>query len=177
MTEAVVPDQKIYVGPENPPDPFHGVSCDGNNRYIAYINVGKKRRRVGLYSTLSSAAISYDVEMMRAYGLAKASELNFHYEVLSSSPGFLFVRTSSGLDINIDICEENYTDVSPIQLDESKRVKYNTYSVPTVLSEKPVLGDIKKNWSERLLTCYLPTACFAYEIVFPHANSLGNLTT
>eukprot|EP01041_Mallomonas_annulata_P005322 gene5322-10646_t len=165
------------IGPDICPTQFHGVSFI-NSAYKASLTVGDSCHEIGHFECDIDAAKAYDMEALRAFGL-NALNLNFKYDIVERHPDNLIIKTTSGLLVSVDIVKSiaEYKLYAPMSMNKKIKSGIFTTNQSIITDNGPPMQDIHRPWTDRLMTCFQPTASFAYEITFPHQNSLGlNLT-
>lgn len=152
---------------------YKGVKAFGGSYWIATVTVDGREYNLGKYISMDEAAIAYDMEILRAYGIDE-NYLNFSYKIIEKDENNrLKLLDSRGVEFVVDVCPDlqSYEPSSPPELR-----MYEPAPIPSIplLSEgAPPRSSLIRPWLTRVTTSYTPGTSFCYEITFPEQNPLG----
>ena len=170
--------QAFLGAPEGPSHGnFTGLTRLGNQWLVSLV-VDGVNYKLGTFGDRDHAALAYDMEALRAFGMS-APQLNFRYQLLEenspSNNNILRLLDSRGVTFNVDVVSNespsSYMPVSVAPVADKKAL--DGEFVSRQRCGVPPLPDATRSWEARNSTLYAPTASFVYEIKYPNSESLG----
>jgi hypothetical protein len=151
---------------------FIGVDFKDSEWHASAV-IGSKKIHLGSYPSARTAAVARDMELLRSLGEEAADDLNFGYDVVSSTSTELVVIDSGGAKINVSLSGEK--EYVPIQAPTGR--KPPSREVVTASAALPRVWPLQsyncQAWAARTQTASQVAAAFSYEIKFPFQTSLG----
>lgn len=142
-------------------------------QWQASASICHKRRHIGSFNSPESAAVARDMELLRYYGEDAADQLNFGYDIDSSTNDELVVVDGAGVKIHITLERgEEYASLEP---DNNRKEQSREVMTASIVLPKswPSLSCNHQPWADRTQTASLISAAFAYDITFPFQSALG----
>ncbi len=127
-----------------------------------------KQIDLGEFASAKAAALVRDIELLKIFG-DSAEDLNFAYEIISSTSTELKLLTEDGVVLNV-MREEGVE--TPVRIKEHSRREVITASL-VMPANFPIASPNLLPWVDRTQISSTILSAFCYEISFPFQTSLG----